>query len=175
MFVSVYPPLILLSFLCRYFSWRCLLRSVPFNADCRDSFEADYKSKLAVNFSPWRRKTGVLFGIAPLWRISSPTWADLRAGAPTDQLLSHLAPNVTHTVLLHVSHLMFNFVHGHICFIAKMLHDTNSSNPFFSSHQPLWVKGSSPPLLIWLWALHCWGGRLWRRDASVRNVLILSL
>lgn len=59
MFEPVCPFLILLlfSFICRYFSWRSRLRSVPFNADCRKSFEADYKSKPAVNFfSPWRRK-----------------------------------------------------------------------------------------------------------------------
>lgn len=52
MFVSVCRPLtpLFLAFVCRYFSWRCLLRSVLFNADCCKSFEADYKSKLAVNF-----------------------------------------------------------------------------------------------------------------------------
>lgn len=47
------PPLVLFPFLfvCWYFWWRRCLRSAPFNADCCKSFEADYKSKPAVNFS----------------------------------------------------------------------------------------------------------------------------
>jgi len=87
MFVSNFPPhILLLPFVCRYFSWMRLLRSVPFNADCCKSFEADYKSKLAINFSPWRRKKGAQFRIAPHLGISTSTWTDPRVPLP------HLCP-----------------------------------------------------------------------------------